>query len=78
MSARDPGVPNWLDTEGRPDGMISYRIVGASEGPALVSRRVPLAELRAALPADVPVIDESMRRDQIARRRAAVMRRFRV
>ena len=25
----DPGVPNWLDTEGRPVGMAVYRYVGA-------------------------------------------------
>ncbi len=29
----DPGVPNWLDTEGRPMGMAVYRYVGARTKP---------------------------------------------
>jgi hypothetical protein len=29
VGARDPGIGAWLDTEGRPTGMVSYRIIGA-------------------------------------------------
>jgi hypothetical protein len=25
IAHRDPGVPNWLDTEGRPFGMVFWR-----------------------------------------------------
>ena len=28
VSARDPGVPNWIDTEQQPDGMLVYRSIG--------------------------------------------------
>ena len=33
VAATDPGVPNWLDTEGRPLGMAVYRYVGARTTP---------------------------------------------
>ena len=42
----DPGVPNWLDTEGRPTGMIFWRFI-FPEGPVqpLAAKVVPLADL---------------------------------
>ena len=27
VAHRDPGVPNWLDTEGRPFGMVFWRFM---------------------------------------------------
>jgi len=27
ISARDPGVPNWLDTDGHPEGSIFWRFL---------------------------------------------------
>ena len=27
LAHRDPGVPNWLDTEGRPFGMVYWRFL---------------------------------------------------
>lgn len=46
VAHRDPGVPNWLDTEGRPDGIIFWRFL-LTEGPVapLKTRVVPLSEL---------------------------------
>src|SRR5262245_25324753 len=46
LAARDPGVPNWLDTEGRPFGTIFWRFLepaGAPERPR--TRLVPIAKL---------------------------------
>ena len=46
----DPGVPNWLDTEGRPSGTVCWRFMlpeGAIETPQ--AELVPLAELPARL-----------------------------
>jgi hypothetical protein len=47
IAHRDPGVPNWLDTEGRPFGMVFWRFFlpqGEIETPAATV--VKLADLR--------------------------------
>jgi hypothetical protein len=77
IAHRDPGVQNWLDTEGRREGLVTYRWVFSRTKPAPVSRVVKLAELRAQLPASAPDFGAADRRSQIARRQAAVARRFR-
>ena len=49
LAHEDPGKPNWLDTEGRPFGMVFWRFFlaeGEVETPE--ARVVPLAELRGA------------------------------
>jgi hypothetical protein len=76
LAARDPGAPNWIDTEERPRGMLVYRWVWAESGPTPVARVVPLAELRGALPADHPRVDAAARRRALAKRREAAWNRF--
>ncbi|MBJ19485.1 MAG: twin-arginine translocation signal domain-containing protein [bacterium] len=47
IAGRDPGVPNWIDTEGRPSGLVYWRFLlpeGDIETPR--ARVVPLSELR--------------------------------
>ncbi len=46
LAHRDPGVPNWIDTEGRPFGLVFWRFM-LPEGPIETPRAevVPLAEL---------------------------------
>jgi hypothetical protein len=73
----DPGVPNWIDTSGQPAGMLAYRLIGARSKPAPSAQIVPHADVRAQLPVDHPIIDAATRRDVLARRRAAVLRRYR-
>jgi hypothetical protein len=47
LAAEDPGVPEWLDTEGRPFGLFVLRWLQPEREPALPEARVvPLAELR--------------------------------
>ena len=73
ISLEDPGVPNWLDAAGNPEGFVFMRWQGvkapltAAEAP--IAKLVPLASLRAELPADTPVISEAARRSQIAERK---------
>ena len=76
VAASDPGVPNWIDTEGHPEGMLVYRSIGTRSRPIPDSQVVSLAELRAHLPVAHPVVEGGMRRAQIARRRAAVLARY--
>jgi len=49
VAHRDPGVPNWLDTEGRPSGLIFWRFLepeGTPERPR--TKVVPVASLAKA------------------------------
>ena len=71
VAHRDPGVPNWLDTEGRRRGMLAYRFVRARSGAVPEARVVALAALRAALPAAHPSVAPEERRACLARRREA-------
>lgn len=80
IAARDPGVQNWLDTGGLSRGVLLLRYDGMqapiprADWPTL--RRIRLADLRAALPADTPAFDAAAREAQIAARRRHVQRRF--
>lgn len=48
ISGEDPGVPNWLDTEGRPFGLFVIRWLQPAATPELPTVRVvPVAELKA-------------------------------
>ena len=76
VAAGDPGVPNWIDTEGLPEGMLVYRSIGTRSRPVPEARVVPLGDVRAHVPATHPVIDAAARRAQLARRRAAVLARY--
>ncbi len=45
LSHTDPGVPNWLDTEGRPEGMITHRWIDARSDPTIEARVVPFDDV---------------------------------
>lgn len=77
LAHRDPGVPNWLDTEGRKTGMIATRWVWSQNNPHPRATVLPIADLRGALPADHPQIDGAARRRQMAARQRGNARRFR-
>jgi hypothetical protein len=77
VAHRDPGVPNWLDTEGRREAMFIYRYVWSDDAPLPVARVVPFAELRKHLPPDTPSVDAQARRAQLEARRAQVHRLLR-
>jgi hypothetical protein len=78
VSAADPGVANWLDTEGRPEGLLTLRCAWlTAPGPKADTRVVRLADLDAELSADVPRIDPAGRAAAIAARREHMQWRFR-
>ncbi len=80
VSHRDPGIQNWLDTEGHRRGLIFLRWQGLKM--ALPESLHPQAELvefsrlRELLPDDVTEFSAEQRRSQIQRRRANVQERF--
>ena len=77
ISARDPGVPNWLDKAHHPWGVIQMRWNLASDHPDPTIKKVPFAEVRQHLPADTPVVTPEERREHLrARRAGAQLRRI--
>jgi hypothetical protein len=73
ISAQDPGVHNWIDTGGLPEGLLTLRMAefpegGAREDLSAQGRVVKLADLP-----DLPTVDRTA---QLAERRAAYLRRL--
>ena len=77
VAHRDPGVPNWLDTEGRREGLVNFRYFWGTSLPTLETEVVPVTSVRDALPDDTPVVDASERADEVAARRQHLAWRFR-
>jgi hypothetical protein len=78
VAHEDPGVPNWLDTEGRREALLTLRwFWAAGDPPSPSTRVVKLGEIRDAFPADTPIVDAAARRAEIAQRRAHLAWRFR-
>ena len=75
VSARDPGVPNRLDTAGYSTGVIQGRWMECSSKPVPKIRKVALAQVRQYLPAETPTISGRERDEQIRNRRAVLQQR---
>ena len=54
VSARDPGVANWLDTAGHSNGAMILRCVRTETAPTPTTRVVTFADVASALPAEHP------------------------
>jgi hypothetical protein len=70
IAHRDPGVHNWLDTQGFERGNLTYRHMLEGQPAVLNTRVVKCDELMGALPADTTMVSE-------AERSAAMWERFR-
>ena len=77
IALTDPGVPNWLDPAGYKEGGIYGRWYDCDSEPVPTLTRVKLADLRAHLPIDTPVVTPEERADELARRVRACQRRRR-
>ena len=79
LAHRDPGVPNWLDVSGHPEGSFFMRWVypqGDAQPATPVSRLVALDALRQHLPPDTPVISEAQRAQALKARALGFQRRM--
>lgn len=77
ISRRDPGVPNWLDKADFPWGVIQMRFNRATDFPDATVTKVPVADVRAHLPVDTPVVTPAERAEQLRlRREGAQLRRI--
>ncbi len=80
IAHRDPGVPNWLDTTGLPEGFVSPRWTYPTKPdrlPTIRATKVAFADIRAHLPAATPSVSPAERREQIRIRQEHVQRRYR-
>lgn len=77
LSLTDPGVPNWLDTAGYQQGTIYGRWYDCDSHPLPTIKQVKLADLRAHLPADTPVVTPDQRAEELRRRVRACQKRRR-
>jgi hypothetical protein len=77
IALSDPGVPNWLDPAGYTEGGIYGRWYDCDSSPTPTIKRVKLADLRAHLPADTPVVTPEERAEELRRRVRACQRRRR-
>lgn len=74
VANRDPGVANWLDTEGRRDVLGTIRWWRPPDTPRLEQEVVPFESIDAL---GLPRVDPDARRDEIARRSAHISWRYR-
>ena len=80
VAGKDPGVPNWIDTQGYAQGFLFLRWqelpgpLPASDDPT--SQVVALSAVRSALPAGTPTVTAAQRTTQLAARNKAEARRL--
>jgi len=82
IAHRDPGVPNWLDTTGHPEGFMSPRWTYSAtppqeHWPAIAAKKVPFGTIRDHLPAGVRLVTPAERAERIRVRQEHVRRRYR-
>jgi hypothetical protein len=75
VSAKDPGVPNWLDTAGYPTGVVQGRWFQCDTEPVPSVRKIAMADLRKALPKDTKMVTREERERVVRERRAAYQER---
>ena len=75
VSAKDPGVPNWLDTAGYAQGVIQGRWTECDDQPVPRVEKVRLAAVREHLPAETPTVTPVERERSLRDRRAAQQQR---
>jgi len=77
ISQQDPGVANWLDTAGYPEGSLFARWTYCDSYPSELSASVvKLSDLGALLPSDTPPVNADQRAQVIAARQSAISRRY--
>lgn len=75
VSAKDPGVPNWLDTAGYPSGAVQGRWTDCDSQPVPTVRKVAFDSIRSLLPRDTPAVTPAEREKLIRDRRSQYQQR---
>ena len=69
VCARDPGIPNWLDTAGYANGTIQLRWNQPSDSPEPTTKLVPWTQIKDYLHADTPLVSPQQRDASLRKRR---------
>ncbi len=77
LAHADPGIPNWLDSGGRREGLLTLRWFWPRSDPQPSARVVAAAQLSDALPPGMPRVDAAARRRELRRRKEHLAWRFR-
>ena len=82
IAHRDPGVPNWIDTTGHPEGFVAPRWAYSQtpppdQWPSIAAKKVSFDEIRKHLPEGTRSVSPAERREQLRIRQAHVLKRFR-
>jgi hypothetical protein len=72
----DPGVHNWLDTQGFSDGNLGYRNLMSQNPATFRTKLVKRADLLKELPGDTAMMTPEQRRQELQVRYRAIKRRF--
>jgi Protein of unknown function (DUF1214) len=75
VSAKDPGVANWLDTSGHREGAIQGRWTDCSAQPVPEVAKVKIGQVPSQLPAGTPKVTLQEREKIVRERRAALQQR---
>ena len=76
MAHDDPGVHNWLDTQGFPEGNLGYRNLLSQNPATFRSKLVKRAEVLQHLPADTAMTTPAERVQQLQDRYHSIKLRF--
>ncbi|TPG33082.1 DUF1214 domain-containing protein [Mycolicibacterium hodleri] len=76
MAHDDPGVHNWLDTQGFSNGNLTYRNLMSSERAAFRTRLVQRSAVVDELPSDTAIVGPAERSRQLLDRYHAIKRRY--
>ncbi|MCJ2178312.1 DUF1214 domain-containing protein [Novosphingobium album (ex Hu et al. 2023)] len=76
IAHNDPGVHNWLDTQGFSDGNLTYRNLLTQSPAAFRTKLVKRAELMAHLPAGTATVTREQRAAMLLERYRAIKLRF--
>jgi hypothetical protein len=80
VAHRDPGIPNWVDTTGLPEGFLSFRWAYPTPPERMPETRVTrlaFDRIRAQLPPGTRSVPAQERRETVRIRQAHVQRRYR-
>ena len=76
ISAKDPGVKNWLDTAGHPRGLIQGRWTNCTSQPVPEIKLVKLADVMSAMPSGVATVTPEQRQLILRERRRQLQERL--
>lgn len=75
VSAKDPGVANWLDTAGYPRGIIQGRWTGCDSQPIPTVRKIKVSSVKRVLPKGVATVTPEQRQEIVRERSRAYQER---